>query len=141
MIPPKRMRKKTRNEISTGLKRAAHIRCRKFAFAPLEATASDAAICTSCVGTVCISYLSFGVVYLRNTTAERQEYTLRLGFDGGEYLVSAKSIELRQTVTFEIRELRDKQVPSQPKPIPDRPTLLYISSTVTVAALPPQLKL
>ncbi len=51
------------------------------------------------------------VVYLKNATAERQEYTLRVGFDGGEYLVGVKSIEPRQTLTFDIGELRDKQVP------------------------------
>jgi len=51
------------------------------------------------------------VVYLKNVTSERQEYTLRLGFEGGEYLVGVKSIEPRQILTFDIRELRDKQVP------------------------------
>jgi hypothetical protein len=32
MMPPKRMRKKTRNEISTGLKRAVQILCKNLAF-------------------------------------------------------------------------------------------------------------
>src|SRR5215213_5231826 len=54
MMPPKRTRKKTRNEISTGMKRAALSRSSKPAFAPLEAATNGAAICTSCVGTVCM---------------------------------------------------------------------------------------
>src|SRR5215212_1061665 len=56
MMPPKRMRKKTRNEISTELNRAPHSRRRKFAFAPLDKL-NGAAICTSAVGTVCILIL------------------------------------------------------------------------------------
>src|SRR6185503_5928698 len=55
MMPPKRMRKKTRNEISTGLKRAAHSRPNRLAFASLGATTKGAAISTSWVGTGCIS--------------------------------------------------------------------------------------
>jgi hypothetical protein len=53
------------------------------------------------------------VIYLKNVTAEPQQYTLRVGFEGGEYLVGVKSIEPRQTLTFDVRELRDKQVPDQ----------------------------
>src|SRR6185369_993286 len=54
-MPPKTMRKKTRNEMSTGWKRAAHTRRKRLASAVLEARAiGGAAICTSCVGTVCI---------------------------------------------------------------------------------------
>jgi hypothetical protein len=51
------------------------------------------------------------LVYLKNVTAEQQQYTLRVGFEGGEYLVGVKSIEPRQTITFDLRELRDQQVP------------------------------
>ncbi len=45
--------------MSTGLKRAAHIRREKFVFALVEAAPNGAAISTSCVGTVCTAYLSF----------------------------------------------------------------------------------
>src|SRR6185369_5318923 len=68
MMPPKTMRKKTRNEISTGSNKATHSRRRTLACPRLETT--GAAICTSCVGTVCIlNVASAAHAQLRGATA------------------------------------------------------------------------
>jgi hypothetical protein len=50
-------------------------------------------------------------VYLKNTTSLPQEYTFQLSFEGGFYVLGAKSLEPRQTIAMDIRALRDDQVP------------------------------
>src|SRR5262245_651626 len=52
-MPPKTMRKKTRNEISTGLKRAAHSRWKTPGVGPV--TTEGSADCTCSVGTVSLN--------------------------------------------------------------------------------------
>src|SRR5688572_32417929 len=89
MMAPKRMRKKTRKEISTGLKRAAHSRCKKLTFAPLEVTTYGAAIGTSCVGTVCILiYAVNGKDVLRHSHDPRVSDYMReeKGFVPGDHI-------------------------------------------------------
>ncbi len=50
-------------------------------------------------------------VYIKNTTAQPQEYTFQLSFDGGFYVLGIKSLEPRQTIAMDVRALRDEQVP------------------------------
>jgi hypothetical protein len=51
------------------------------------------------------------VVYIKNVTDEERQYTLQLRYAGGVYAVGVQTIEPRHTVAFDIRALRDQQVP------------------------------
>jgi hypothetical protein len=51
------------------------------------------------------------VVYIKNVTDEQRQYTLQLRHESGVYAVGVQTIEPHQTVTFDIRALRDQQVP------------------------------
>lgn len=51
------------------------------------------------------------VVYIKNVTSNSQKYTLELSFTGGVYSLGLNLVEAGQTVTLDIRKLRDDQVP------------------------------
>jgi len=51
------------------------------------------------------------VVYIKNVTDEERQYTLQLRYDGGVYALGVQTIRPRHTVAFDIRSLRDQQVP------------------------------
>ena len=51
------------------------------------------------------------VVYIKNVTDEERQYTLQLRYDGGIYALGVQTIRPHHTVVFDIRALRDQQVP------------------------------
>jgi hypothetical protein len=51
------------------------------------------------------------IVYIKNVTNEVREFTLQLRYDGGVYAVGLKSIDPHQTLAFDVREIRDQQIP------------------------------
>jgi hypothetical protein len=53
------------------------------------------------------------VVYIKNVTDEQRQFTLQLRYDGGVYAVGLQTIEPRTTVAFDIRALRDQQIPDE----------------------------
>ena len=53
------------------------------------------------------------VVYIKNTTAVEQKYVCHMNFEGGNYMMGVKAIAPGETVTIDIRALRDNQVPDQ----------------------------
>jgi hypothetical protein len=53
------------------------------------------------------------VVYIKNTTAVEQKYVCHMNFEGGSYMMGVKAIGPDETVTIDIRALRDNQVPDQ----------------------------
>jgi hypothetical protein len=50
------------------------------------------------------------LIHLKNVMDEPQQYTLWLGYDGGAYRIGVRTLGPRQTVTFDVRSLRDEQV-------------------------------
>jgi len=52
-------------------------------------------------------------VYIKNVTDEEQHFTFSLTYDGGDYSLGVKPIKARQTVAFDLRALRDNQVPDE----------------------------
>src|SRR5207249_5064595 len=53
------------------------------------------------------------VVFLKNVTDESQEYTIYFRFPGGSYVPGLKTIAANETVAFDLRQLRDQQIPDQ----------------------------
>ena len=51
------------------------------------------------------------VVYIKNVTDEERQYTFQLRYDGGVYALGVQTIGPRHTAVFDIRALRDQQVP------------------------------
>jgi hypothetical protein len=54
---------------------------------------------------------SSAFVYLKNATDVPQQYNLQIDFDGGIFSLGLKTIEPGQPVVFDLRALRDNQVP------------------------------
>jgi hypothetical protein len=52
-------------------------------------------------------------VYIKNVTDEEQHFTFSLTYDGGDYSLGVKKIKARQTVAFDLKALRDNQVPDE----------------------------
>lgn len=50
-------------------------------------------------------------VYIKNTAAHPQQYYLQLTHPGGVYAVGLKTVEGGQTAAYDLREMRDAQVP------------------------------
>ncbi|HXG06804.1 MAG TPA: hypothetical protein VNI77_05700 [Nitrososphaera sp.] len=50
------------------------------------------------------------LVYIKNTTAVEQKYIAHLNYEGGNYMIGVKTIAPKETVTIDIRALRDNQV-------------------------------
>lgn len=50
-------------------------------------------------------------VYLKNTTNQPQDYTFQMSYEGGFYVMGLKTIGAHQTITLDVRALRDRQVP------------------------------
>jgi len=50
-------------------------------------------------------------VYIKNTAEHAQRYFLELGYPGGVYSIGVKTIEGGQTMSYDLRKLRDEQVP------------------------------
>ncbi len=53
------------------------------------------------------------LVYIKNVTDKKQQYTFDLTFDGGVYATGVKSVEPRQTVALDLRSIRDNQIPDE----------------------------
>src|SRR5262249_18740428 len=53
------------------------------------------------------------MVYIKNASDHQQHYVARLTSVGGTYIIGQKAIEASQTVKFDIRALRDNQVPDE----------------------------
>ncbi len=53
------------------------------------------------------------LVYIKNTTNVEQRYVAHMNFEGGNYMMGVKTISPGETVTIDIRALRDNQVPDQ----------------------------
>lgn len=51
------------------------------------------------------------VVYIKNVTDEERQYTLQLRYNGGVYALGVQTIGARDTAAFDIRAMRDQQVP------------------------------
>lgn len=51
------------------------------------------------------------VVYIKNVTDQERQYTLQLRYDGGVYALGVQTIGPRNTAAFDIRAMRDQQVP------------------------------
>ncbi|HEX5733474.1 MAG TPA: hypothetical protein VF131_11630 [Blastocatellia bacterium] len=56
---------------------------------------------------------SSSIVYIKNTTTVEQSYVAHLNYEGGNYMMGVKTITPGETVTIDIRALRDDQVPDQ----------------------------
>src|SRR5437867_1466391 len=54
---------------------------------------------------------SSSIVYIKNATGSEKQYTLYVNFDGGSYALGVVSIPGGQTHSYDIRALRDGQVP------------------------------
>ncbi|MCA1568136.1 MAG: hypothetical protein LC803_21325 [Acidobacteria bacterium] len=52
-------------------------------------------------------------VYVKNTTAEAQQYVSYLKFKGITYMIGMKTVEPGQTAVIDVRRLRDEQVPDE----------------------------
>lgn len=52
-------------------------------------------------------------VHIKNVTDKEQEFTFALTFDGGEYSTGVKKLKPKQSTVFDIRALRDNQVPDE----------------------------
>jgi hypothetical protein len=50
-------------------------------------------------------------VYIKNALAEPQNYFLQVNYPGGTYAIGMKSLAGGETVTYDLRKLRDEQVP------------------------------
>ena len=50
-------------------------------------------------------------VYLKNTTDGPQDYTFQMSYDGGFYVMGLKTVGPHQTISIDVRALRDRQVP------------------------------
>jgi hypothetical protein len=58
-------------------------------------------------------------IYLKNTTDQPQDYALQMSYEGGFYVMGLKTIGPHQTISIDVRALRDRQVPDENgKPIP-----------------------
>ena len=53
------------------------------------------------------------VVYIKNTTAVEQKYVCHMNFEGGNYMMGVRTIAPGETMTIDIRALRDNQVLDQ----------------------------
>ena len=51
------------------------------------------------------------VVYIKNVTDQERQYTLQFRYDGGVYALGVQTIGPRNTAAFDIRAMRDQQVP------------------------------
>lgn len=60
-----------------------------------------------------ITASSSTIVYLKNVTQSPQYYTLQFNFSGGLYAPGQKQIEAGRTIAFDIKNLRDQQVPDE----------------------------
>jgi hypothetical protein len=52
-------------------------------------------------------------VYIKNVTDQNQNYTFSLTYEGGVYATGVKTVKASQTVAFDLREMRDSQIPDQ----------------------------
>lgn len=52
-------------------------------------------------------------VYIKNVTEKEQKYTFSLTYDGGDYAVGLKTIKVGETVVYDVKALRDNQVPDE----------------------------
>lgn len=52
-------------------------------------------------------------VYIKNVTDKEQEFTFALTFDGGEYSTGVKKLKAKQATVFDIRAIRDHQIPDE----------------------------
>ncbi|MDX6499709.1 MAG: hypothetical protein QOG23_2969 [Blastocatellia bacterium] len=50
-------------------------------------------------------------VYIKNSSNHQQHYFMNVHYDGGDYRVGRKTIEAGESVIFDLRKLRDEQVP------------------------------
>jgi hypothetical protein len=50
-------------------------------------------------------------VYIKNSSDHQQHYFMNVHFDCGDYQIGRKTIDAGQTVTFDLRKLRDEQLP------------------------------
>jgi hypothetical protein len=70
-------------------------------------------------------------VYIKNATDQRQEYTLFVSFQGGSYSLGLKTLAPRETMTLDLRKLRDNKVPdANGKTLPAEATHGQISWSV-----------
>jgi hypothetical protein len=54
---------------------------------------------------------SSATVYLQNVSDTPHDYTLRIIYDGGRYVLGIKNLAARQVIAYDIRKLRDQQIP------------------------------
>lgn len=52
-------------------------------------------------------------IYIKNVTDKEQHYTFSLTYDGGDYSTGLKSIKAGETVVFDLRAMRDSQIPDE----------------------------
>ena len=52
-------------------------------------------------------------VYIKNVSQKEQKYTFSLTYDGGDYSVGLKTIKVGETVVFDVRAMRDNQIPDE----------------------------
>ncbi len=57
------------------------------------------------------------VAYIKNTTGVEQKYVAHLNYEGGNYVMGVKTIAPGETVTIDIRALRDNQVADEEEQI------------------------
>ncbi|MCI0486903.1 MAG: Ig-like domain-containing protein, partial [Blastocatellia bacterium] len=53
------------------------------------------------------------VVYIKNTSSEEQQYVAYLNWAGGEYMIGMKSIAPGESAAYDVRGLRDDQIPDE----------------------------
>jgi hypothetical protein len=52
-------------------------------------------------------------VYIKNVTDKEQKYTFSLTYEGGVYATGLRSVKAGQTVAYDLRAMRDNQVPDE----------------------------
>jgi hypothetical protein len=52
-------------------------------------------------------------VYIKNVSQKEQKYTFSLTYEGGDYSVGLKTIKVGETVVFDVRAMRDNQIPDE----------------------------
>jgi hypothetical protein len=75
-----------------------------------------------------IDRTSSSLVYLKNVTDETQLFTMSIEFPGGNYVAGLRSVIAGRTLVYDLKQLRDDQVPDEDgKKLPRDVTKGYLS--------------
>ncbi len=54
---------------------------------------------------------SRAIVYLQNVSDSPRNYKMQIDYEGGSYVLGVKTLAARQVIAYDIRKLRDEQIP------------------------------